>query len=89
MNEDTIGFIKNFFFKRDAIFRNYTRYGDECDAQAYFLGQLETNPKLLAWLFDDPSLYGKSPLELDDARYVEYQYFYDALYLDIYGDNKW
>jgi len=47
MNEDTIDFIKNFFFKRDAIFRNYTRYGDECDAQAYFLGQLEANPNYL------------------------------------------
>lgn len=82
MNEDTLLYIRNFRFKRDAIFRNYTKYGYECDAQSYFENQLEINPDLLSWLFDDPSLRGKSLASLDSERYDAYLDFYDALYLD-------
>lgn len=45
--------------------------------------QLEANPKLLAWLFDDNSLIGKSYLALNRERYEAFQDFYDSL--DIYG----
>lgn len=45
--------------------------------------QLEANPKLLAWLFDDNNLIGKSYLALNGERYEAFQDFYDSL--DIYG----
>ena len=44
--------------------------------------QLESNPKLLAWLFDDNSLIGKAYLSLDGERYEAFQDFYSSL--DIY-----
>ena len=47
------------------------------------LGGVEANPKLLAWLFDDNSLIGKSYLALNGERYEAFQDFYDSL--DIYG----
>ncbi len=44
--------------------------------------QLESNPKLLAWLYDDNSLIGKTYLSLDGKRYEAFQDFYSSL--DIY-----
>lgn len=46
--------------------------------------QLEANPKLLAWLFDDASLIGKSHLALDSGRFEAFQDFYYSL--SIYDD---
>ena len=60
----------------------YTQHCDYTDIQGYLMEQLELNPKLLAWLFDDNSLIGKSPLSLDGERYEAFQDFYNSL--DIY-----
>ena len=60
----------------------YTQHCDYTDPQGYLMEQLELNPKLLAWLFDDNSLIGKSHLSLDGERYEAFQDFYSSL--DIY-----
>lgn len=57
----------------------YNEHCDYTDIQGYFSEQLELNPKLLAWLFDDNTLFGKSPLSLDGERYEAFQDFYDSL----------
>ena len=54
--------IPNVSFKRNAICQNYMSYGTTTDIQTYLEEQLDANPKLLAWLFDDASLIGKSYL---------------------------
>ena len=50
----------------------------------YLIEQLELNPRLLAWLFDDNYLIGKSYLVLDSGRYEAFQDFYNSL--SIYDD---
>lgn len=54
------------------------------DIQTYLEEQLDANPKLLAWLFDDASLIGKSYLSLSSERYEAFQDFYNSL--SIYDD---
>lgn len=60
----------------------YVQHCDYTDPQSYLMEQLELNPKLLAWLFDDNSLIGKSYLALDSERYEAFQDFYNSF--DIY-----
>ena len=79
-----IEYIPNVSYKRNAISLNYIRYGYDCDCQDYLMEQLEANPKLLAWLFDDPTLIGKSYLALDCGRLEAFQNFYNSL--SIYDD---
>ena len=55
---------------------------DYTDIQGYLMEQLDLNPKLLAWIFDDNSLIGKSYLSLDNGQYEAFQDFYNSL--DIY-----
>lgn len=74
--------IPNVNYKRNHIASMYTQYCDYTDPQGYLMEQLELNPKLLAWLFDDNSLIGKSHLSLDGERYEAFQDFYSSL--DIY-----
>ena len=57
----------------------YNEHCDYTDIQGYFAEQLELNPKLLAWLFDDNTLFGKSPHCLDGERYEAFQGFYNTL----------
>lgn len=71
--------IPNVSFKRQAICENYIEYGDECDPQVYFSNQLEANPNLLAWLFGDESLVGKTYLSLSSGRFEAFQDFYNSL----------
>ena len=71
--------IPNVCFKRQAICQNYIKYGDECDPQVYFSNQLEANPNLLAWLFGDETLVGKSYLSLSAERFEAFQDFYNSL----------
>lgn len=75
-------YIPNVSWKRNVICQNYNEHCDYTDIQGYFSEQLELNPNLLAWLFDDNSLIGKSPYTLDDGRYDAFQDFYNSL--DIY-----
>lgn len=77
-------YIPNVSFKRNTICQNYMQYGTDGDIQEYLIEQLEANPKLLSWLFDDPSLYGKSHLALDSGQYKAFQDFYNSL--SIYDD---
>lgn len=77
-------FIPNVNFKRNAICQNYLKYGIEGDIQDYLMDQLESNPKLLAWLFDDSFLIGKSYLALDCDQLEAFQDFYNSL--SIYDD---
>ncbi len=77
-------YIPNAYFKRNCICQNYMQYGTYGDIQDYLMEQLEANPKLLSWLFDDASLYGKSYLSLDDGRLEAFQDFYNSL--SIYDD---
>lgn len=77
-------FILNVSFKRNAICQNYMQYDTEGDIQGYLIEQLETNPQLLSWIFDNPSLYGKSHLALDCGQYEAFQDFYNSL--SIYDD---
>ena len=71
--------IPNVCIKRQEICQNYINYGDECDPQVYFCNQLEANPNLLAWLFGDESLVGKSYLSLSAERFEAFQDFYNSL----------
>lgn len=71
--------IPNVSFKRQAICKNYIEYGDECDPQVYFSNQLDANPNLLAWLFGDESLVGKTYLSLSSGRFEAFQDFYNSL----------
>lgn len=71
--------IPNVCFKRWSICQNYFNYGDECDPQVYFSNQLDLNPRLLAWLFEDESLVGKSYLSLSADRFEAFQDFYNSL----------
>lgn len=75
-------YIPNVAFKKNTIGNNYVQYCDYTDIQGYLSEQIELNPKLLAWLFDDNSLIGKSPLSLDPGRFEAYQDFYNSF--DIY-----
>ena len=77
-----MAYIPNVGYKRNAICQNYMRYCDYTDIQGYLSEQLESNPNLLAWLFDDNSLIGKSLLSLTPERYEAFQDFYQSL--DIY-----
>ncbi len=76
--------IPNVSFKRNTICQNYMSYGTTTDIQTYLEEQLDANPKLLAWLFDDASLIGKSYLSLSSERYEAFQDFYNSL--SIYDD---
>ena len=80
--EAEMAYIPNLNFKRNAICQNYMQYCNYTDIQGYLSEQLDANPKLLAWLFDDNSLIGKSPLALDAERYKAFQDFYQSL--DLY-----
>lgn len=80
--EAEMAYIPNVNFKRNAICQNYMQYCNDTDIQGYLCEQLDANPKLLAWLFDDNSLIGKSPLSLSPERYEAFQDFYRSL--DIY-----
>jgi len=77
-------YIPNIYFKRNAICRNYLQYGTDGDVQDYLMEQLDANPQLLAWLFDDFSLIGKNYLSLDCGRLEAFQDFYNSL--SIYND---
>lgn len=77
--ESEINNIPNVSWKRNTICQMYNEHCDYTDIQGYFWEQLELNPKLLAWLFDDNTLFGKSPLSLDGERYEAFQDFYDSL----------
>lgn len=77
-------YIPNVHFKRNCMCQNYMQYGTHGDIQDYFMEQLEANPKLLSWLFDDTSLYGKSYLALDCGQIEAFQDFYNSL--SIYDD---
>lgn len=74
--------IPNVNFKRNHICSMYMQHCDYTDPQGYLMEQLELNPSLLAWLFDDNSPIGKTYLALDDERYEAFQDFYQSL--DIY-----
>lgn len=80
--ERELEYIPNVSFKRISISQNYIKYGYDCDCQGYLMEQLEANPQFLAWLFDDPSLIGKSYLALDCGRLEAFQKFYNSLGID-------
>lgn len=82
--ESERNYIPDVNFKRNAVCQNYTYYGTDGDIQDYFMDQLEVNPKLLAWLFDDSSLIGKNHLALDHGQLEALQDFYNSL--SIYDD---
>lgn len=71
--------IPDICIKRKTICENYIEYGDECEPQMYFTNQLECNPNLLAWLFGDESLVGKTYLSLSAERFEAFQDFYNSL----------
>lgn len=73
-----IHYIPNVNYKRNHICSMYTEHCDYTDPQGYLMEQLELNPKLLAWLFDDNSLIGKSYLALDTDRYEAFMDFYNS-----------
>lgn len=75
--------IPDVNYKRSHICSMYTQHCDYTDLQGYLMEQLELNPKLLAWIFGDNSLIGKSYLALSGERYEAFQDFYDSF--DIYG----
>lgn len=77
-------YISNVSFKRNVICQNYMQHCTGGDIQDYLMEQLEVNPKLLSWIFDDPSLYGKSYLSLNCGQYEAFQDFYNSL--NIYDD---
>ena len=77
--EAELEYIPNVSFKRNAICQNYTKYGTNGDIQDYYMEQLEANPKLLAWLFDDASLIGKSYLALNCGQLEAFHDFYNSL----------
>ncbi len=73
-----LDYIPNVNFKRNAICDNYMKYCDYTDIQGYFSEQLDANPRLLAWLFDDNSLIGKPTWCLDPGRMEAFQDFYNS-----------
>lgn len=77
-----LDYIPNVNFKRNHICMLYMQNCDYTDIQGYLMEQLNLNPKLLAWIFDDNSLIGKSYLSLDNGQYEAFQDFYNSL--DIY-----
>lgn len=77
-----LDYIPNVNFKRNYICTLYMQNCDYTDIQGYLMEQLDLNPKLLAWIFDDNSLIGKSYLSLDNEQYEAFQDFYNSL--DIY-----
>ena len=77
-----INCIPNVNYKRSHICSMYMQNCDYADPQGYLMEQLELNPKLLAWLFDDNRLIGKSYLSLEGEQYVAFQDFYNSL--DLY-----
>lgn len=77
-------YIPNVTFKRNTICQSYIQHGTGGDIQDYLMEQLEANTKLLAWLFDDPSLIGKSHLALNCWQIEALQDFYNSL--SIYDD---
>ncbi len=77
-----LDYIPNVNFKRNHICMLYMQNCDYTDIQGYLMEQLDLNPKLLAWIFDDNSLIGKSYLSLDNGQYEAFQDFYNSL--DIY-----
>lgn len=77
--EAEMTYIPNVSWKRNTICQMYNEHCDYTDIQGYFTEQLELNPKLLAWLFDDNTLFGKSPHCLDGERYEAFQDFYNSL----------
>ena len=77
--EMEMAYIPNVSWKRNTICQMYIEHCDYTDIQGYLSEQLELNPKLLAWLFDDNSLVGKSPFALDEERYEAFQDFYNSL----------
>ncbi len=79
-----LDYIPNVNYKRNHICSMYLRHCDYTDIQGYLIEQLELNPRLLAWLFDDNYLIGKSYLVLDSGRYEAFQDFYNSL--SIYDD---
>ena len=79
-----LDFIPNVNFKRNAICQNYTNNATSGDIQDYFMVQLELNPQLLAWLFDDNSLYGQNYLSLSGGQAEAFNDFYKSL--SIYDD---
>lgn len=82
--EAELEYIPNVTFKRNAICQNYMQYGTNGDIQDYLMEQLEANTNLLAWLFDDSSLIGKSHFALDCGQFEAFQDFYNSL--SIYDD---
>lgn len=82
--EAELQYIPNVSFKRDAICQNYMKYCSHTDIQGYFSEQLELNENLLAWLFDDNSLIGKTPTALDEGLYEAFVDFYESL--NVYDD---
>lgn len=81
--EAEINCIPNVNYKRNHICSMYIQYCDYTDLQGYLMEQLELNPKLLAWLFDDNSLIGESYLVLVGERHEAFWDFYNSL--DIYN----
>lgn len=77
-----LDYIPNVNFKRNHICTLYMQNCDYTDIQGYLMEQLDLNPKLLAWIFDDNSLIGKSYLSLYNGQYEAFQDFYNSL--DIY-----
>ena len=77
-----INCIPNVDYKRNHICSMYIKNCDYADPQGYLMEQIEINPKLLAWIFDDNNLIGKSYLALNDDQYEAFQDFYNSL--DIY-----
>ena len=72
-------FIPDFEQKQETIRQMYHDHCDYTDIQDYLSEQLDLNPQLLSWLFDDDGLYGKSPIALDLRRYKEFQKFRSSL----------
>lgn len=75
--------IPNVNYKRNHIAQMYVEHCDYTDPQGYLMEQLELNPKLLAWIFDDNSLIGKSYLSLNGEQYEAFRDFYNSF--DIYS----
>ena len=79
LTQAELDFIPNAQFKKDHICNLYLQYCDYTDIQGYLSEQLELNPQLLAWIFDDDSLIGRTPFALDPNRYEAFQDFYNSL----------
>lgn len=79
--EAEMEYIPNVNWKRNHIFHMYNTASDDysSDVDVYFLNQLELNPRLLAWLFDDNTLIGKTHLHLDAGRHQAFLDFCNSL----------